>query len=637
MPLSRRLCGLALASLAGTALVPLPVMQPKAQELDSFAVLAGSAVTDAGSSVITGNVGVSPGSAITGFPPAIVNAPYTIHNSDAVAASAQSQLTTAYNILAGRSSTADLTGQDLGGLILNGGVYSFASSAQLTGTLTLDAGGDPNAVFVFNIASTLTTAAASNIVLVNGADPARVFFRVGSSATLGASTQFAGKILALSSITLITGASINCGAALARNGAVSLDSNVISICMANALVIDRDAIGDVGATDQSIIDAINAYVGAGNILPLGFAVLALLSPDELAAALDQLAGETATATTPAAIQSMNSFLNLLNRRTGSPAGGDVASAPLGPATLSVMGYAAQRPAPGGSAFDAFDGATMPDIDQWQIWSAAYGGYTVTSGDDTKGTHDRTLVDYGLAFGFERNLTTDTMFGLALSGGGTNFNLENSLGSGKSAMLQAAMYGRSDSDQAYFSGALAYGVHAMHTERTVTFAGIDRFVADFYTHNIAADVEVGYKAGWLTPFAALRGQVVSTPGYQEETVSGASTFALGYKEQLALTGRIEVGARADWTVEVEAGTLTAYTSLAWAHQFSTPNSVKSYFLALPGATLTVAGAEAGANALLVSVGTEFRLDTGLSLSGGLDAGWSGNGLSYAGNARIAYRW
>jgi uncharacterized protein with beta-barrel porin domain len=635
MPQFRRI-GLALATLAGSALVPPSLMQSTAQELDSFAVLAGSAVTDAGASVINGNVGVSPGNSITGFPPAIVNAPYTIYNNEAVAAGAQSQLTTAYNLLAGRPTTADLTGQDLGGMILGGGVYNFNSSAQLTGQLTLDGGGDPNTIFIFNIGSTLTTAAASSIVLANGADPNKVFFRVGSSATLGSTTQFVGKILALTSITLVTGASINCGAALARNGAVTLDSNVINICIARPVVIDETVLDEVAETDQEVIDAINAYVAAGNVLPIGFAVLALLTPAELAAALDQLSGETATAATPAAIQSMNSFINLLNRRTGSPAG-DVASAPFRPATVSVMGYAAQRPAPGGSAFDGFDGAAMPDINQWQIWSAAYGGYTVTSGDSVKGSHDRKLVDYGLAFGFERYLTTDTMFGLAVSGGGTNFDLDNSLGSGKSAMLQAAIYGRSDRDQAYISGALAYGIHAMRTERSVTIAGIDRFVADFYTHNIAADVEVGYKVGWLTPFAALRGQVVSTPGYQEKTVSGASTFALGYQDQVALNGRVEIGARADWTIDVEAGTLSTYASAAWAHQLSTHNSVKSYFLALPGSTTTVAGANPGANSVLLGVGTELRLDSGLSLSGGLDAAWSHNALGYSGNARLAYRW
>jgi hypothetical protein len=192
-----------------------------------FAVLAGSTVTNTGPTVITGNLGVSPGSAITGFPPGLVIG--TIHSADAVAAQAQSSLTTAYNVAAGLSPTSTLTGQDLGGLTLTPGVYFFSSSAQLTGTLTLDAQGDPNAVFVFQIGSTLTTASNSAVVFSNGGQGLNTFWQVGSSATLGTTTAFTGNILALTSITLDTGANIGCGRALAQNGAVTLDSNLVSI------------------------------------------------------------------------------------------------------------------------------------------------------------------------------------------------------------------------------------------------------------------------------------------------------------------------------------------------------------------------------------------------------------------------
>ncbi len=194
----------------------------------SFAVLAGSRVTNTGPTVIlTGNVGVSPGSAVTGFPPGIVNPPGTIHAADAVAATAQSDLVTAYNALAGLAVSPGgvLTGQDLGGLTLTSGVYFFASSAQLTGALTLDAQGDPNAFWVFQIGSTLTTASGSSVI--NAGDNA-VYWQVGSSATLGTTTAFEGNIVALTSITLNTGATIDCGSALARNGAVTLDTNRIS-------------------------------------------------------------------------------------------------------------------------------------------------------------------------------------------------------------------------------------------------------------------------------------------------------------------------------------------------------------------------------------------------------------------------
>jgi type VI secretion system secreted protein VgrG len=198
---------------------------------ENFAVLGGSTVTNTGLSLIDGgDVGVSPGSAITGFGPGILLAPYTFHSDDAVAIQAQADLNTAYNTAAGLTPTQILSGQDLGGLTLTPGVYLFTSTAQLTGKLTLDDQGNANAQFVFQIGSTLTTAANSSVVTINGGSVSgdHVFWQVGSSATLGSNTAFEGHILALTSITLNTGASIVDGSALAHNGAVTLDSNIIT-------------------------------------------------------------------------------------------------------------------------------------------------------------------------------------------------------------------------------------------------------------------------------------------------------------------------------------------------------------------------------------------------------------------------
>lgn len=199
-----------------------------------FAVLAGTTVTNTGSSLIDGgNVGVSPGTAITGFPPGSMVSPYVIHSANAVALQAQNDLTTAYIAAAGLPVGQDLTGQDLGGLTLVPGVYFFSSSAQLTGTLTLDYLGNPNAEFVFQIGSTLTTASNSSVVSINsgGTSGCSTFWQIGSSATLGTGTNFQGHILALTSITMNTGASILNGSALARNGAVTLDNNHIVNCV----------------------------------------------------------------------------------------------------------------------------------------------------------------------------------------------------------------------------------------------------------------------------------------------------------------------------------------------------------------------------------------------------------------------
>jgi hypothetical protein len=190
----------------------------------SFAVLSGATVTNTGPSVINGDLGVSPGSAITGFPPGIVNG--TMHATDAVASQAKSDLVTAYNDAAGRTPAA-LIPEDLGGLFLSAGAYQRAASLQLTGDVTLDGEGSPDAVFVIKVGSALTTASGSRVVLTGGAQACNVFWQIGSSATLGTDTTFRGNIFALESITANTRATLH-GRALARNGAVTLDTNTVN-------------------------------------------------------------------------------------------------------------------------------------------------------------------------------------------------------------------------------------------------------------------------------------------------------------------------------------------------------------------------------------------------------------------------
>ena len=221
--LRRLLLPLFVAALTGAVgpLTAFAATDPGLASAGNFAVLAGTTVTNTGPSWITGEVGVAPGSAVTGFPPG-TSGPQ--HKGDSVATTAQTDLTAAYTNAAAQPcpGTNNFTGVNLGGKNLVPGVYCQTTAPTLTGTLTLNGAG----VYIFQIGSTLVTASGARVVLIGGAQPCDIFWQVGSSATIATSTTFIGNIMALTSIAMQTGATLN-GRALARNGAVTLDTNRI--------------------------------------------------------------------------------------------------------------------------------------------------------------------------------------------------------------------------------------------------------------------------------------------------------------------------------------------------------------------------------------------------------------------------
>ncbi|MEF2554490.1 ice-binding family protein [Aurantimonas sp. A2-1-M11] len=639
-------------TLAALAVIGAGETSSLAQSLDSFGVLAGSTVTNTGLTVINGNVGVSPGTTVIGFPPGIVTAPYRTFFNDGVALQAQVDLTTQYTDLSNRPATVNLTGQNLAGLTLAPGVYQYDTSAQLTGTLTLDAQFNPNAVFIINIGSTLTTASASSVSLINGAQGANVFFVVGSSATLGTETTLAGQILALTSITLTTGADITCGAALARNGAVTLDTNTISVCPAATVPLVPVVTPPPGAI--SVADGIDSFVAQGGELP---PIFRLLTPAQTVLVLEQLTGEVASSVAPAGRQAMNSFMSQIfdrmNDDDGRYAPVIAAQQPEGPATVRVLGYGPET----GTTLQMLGGVAMygapveapaPQAKPWNGWISAYGDATRTDGDSYWGSHDREINTVGVAVGVDYALTPDTIAGFAVGLGRSTFGLDGASGSGESDMAHVAIYGRTNFDAAYVAASIAVGYSDVSTERDLTIGTTERFDADFSAWNLAGRVETGYRfdvpdiavmpgRGWVTPYASLQVQQYYTPDYSETSDSN-SIFALDVESSNSTGVRTELGARFGQNIPLaKDATLKLRSRIAWAHDGVSGETLHASFRDLPGSDFQIKGADESGDYLLASAGAEVLWSSGLAVGATFDSEVSSDSYTLSGIGLISYSW
>lgn len=614
----------AVASL-GLVVAALPspghAQAPPLGTTTSFGVLAGQSVTNIGPTNIFGDVGISPGAGappnITGFPPGSVTG--AIQDTGPVAVAAQNDLTIAYLNLFGRPPGVNLTGVDLGGKVLTPGVYNFASSAQLTGTLALNGLGNSASVFIFNIGSTLTTASASRILLINSALGGNVFWRVGSSATIGTTTSFVGDILALTSIALQTGANITCGAAWARNGSVTLDTNNITL-------------------GSSASCAATAGLQLNGLNP-------------------QLTGEVGTGAAVAGFQAMNSFLSLVTNPFESnrpfaetrPPGETTPSMPV-KAPIKALGYGAESPqSPAVAAFASVDKEPYFGGRRWGIWGAAYGGQSNTAGDLLAGTHDSSARTFGFATGLDYLITPYTVVGFALAGGGTNYGVSDGLGSGHSDMFQAAVYSTTRVNAAYVSTALAYAWHRMSTDRYVTVAGTDHLTADFSAQSFGGRIESGYRfvipgvfnsSGFgLTPYAALQVQSFHTPSYSESAVSGSPLFALTYEAHTTTATRTELGSWVDKSFIINRNSvLSLFGRAAWAHDwYSDPSLTASFTPVLPGSSFIVNGATPARDSALLSAGAQLSMRNGWAAMAKLDTELAQGSHVYVGTARLRYTW
>jgi hypothetical protein len=613
----------AVLGLASTLISPSYAQAPNLGTAAAYAVLAGSTVTNTGPSVLIGDLGLSPGTSITGFPPGLVTPPATMNLGNAAAATAQSNLTTAYNSLAAMSGTNLPAG--IGNQALNPGVYNFSSSALLSGTLTLNATG-PNSTFIFVIPSSLTTASASKVTVVGGGQGTDVFWVVGSSATLGTATTFVGDILALTSITLDTGATISCGSALARNGAVTLDTNHIA---AGSLAPCTTPLVPVppGPVPPVVAPIVGVLNNPPTAVPAPFLPLSTLSPAALANALMQLSGVAATGVAPTGMLAMSSFLSLVTN--------PFADRGLPPETT---------PPPLIYKTLAFNGAA-PEPSRWGIWATAYGDQQNIAGDSSAGTPAWSATTFGAVMGLDYRATPYTTVGVALGGGNINFGLSGDFGGGNGQMFQAAIYSLTRVNAAYLSAALSYGWYDMSTDRNITLAGGGNLTAAFAANDVGGRIEGGYRFAipgvinlpglGVTPYGALQGQYFIAPSYQE---TGGSTFALAYNRQTASMIQTELGAWFDETVALDNGArLALWTRAAWAHDRWAGTDMTAGFQSIPGSAFTVIGALPGSDSALASVGAGISFKNGISLAGEFDSQLSQGWQTYGGFARLRYTW
>jgi autotransporter-associated beta strand protein len=397
--------------------------------------------------------------------------------------------------------------------------------------------------------------------------------------------------------------------------------------------------GSLSSNQRNVANALNNFFNNGGTLPPGFVTIFGLTGSNLGNALSQLSGEAATGGQQVAFQLTNQFLGLMldpfvDGRSGVAGGPALGFAPEREALPDdiALAYSSVLKAPPAKA---------PSFEQrWSAWGGAYGGSNRTSGDPAVvGSHDLSARAAGFAAGLDYHLTPNTVVGVALAGGGTNWSLAQGLGGGKSDAFQAGVYGATRSGPAYLAAAFAFTNHWMSTDR-FAFAG-DHLTASFNAQSIGARVESGYRFatafGGVTPYAAVQAQNFRTPSYSETDVNGGG-FALAYNARTGTDTRSELGARFDRLLALNPNAVLALRArLAWAHDWVSDPTLGAVFQALPGASFIVNGAAPAKNSALASAGTELRLANGVTLIGKFDGEFASHSTTYGGTGTMRYRW
>lgn len=392
---------------------------------------------------------------------------------------------------------------------------------------------------------------------------------------------------------------------------------------------------------QNVANALTNAFNSGGGVPVA---VGSLTP----AGLTQISGELATGSQQSTFDAMNIFLGLLTdpfiagRNGGASVGGG--ATPYSEESGSYA-YAAKNKGTARDAFAKFptkaDVARNDLFDQrWSVWGSAFGGGSNSEGNANLGSNNASVRAFGLAAGADYRISPSTLVGFALSGGGTNFNVNGS-GYGRSDLFQAGAFVRHNVGAAYVTAAAVYGWQDVTTDRTVTVAGVDRLRAEFNANAWSGRVEGGYRyvTPWMgiTPYAAGQFTTYQLPAYAEQVVSGSNAFALNYAAKDVTTGRSELGVRLDRSFAMQNAVLTLRGRAAWAHNFNTDRSITALFQSVPGATFLVSGAAQAPNTALTTASAEMKWLNGWSAAATFEGEFSDITRSYAGKGVIRYSW
>jgi autotransporter-associated beta strand protein len=523
--------------------------------------------------------------------------------------------------------------------IMNGGTLAPGNASNPTGTLTI-AGNlafQPGALYVVQV--TPATASATAVT--------------GSASLTGGTVnaQFAPGTYLTKQYTILTAASGLGGTTFAGlsntnlpagfTDSLSYSGNSAFLNLTATLGAPSTGVLPAGLNpnQQNVAGAINNFFNAGGALPPSFVSLFGLTGGALANALTQLSGESATGAERAVFQLGDQFLNVMLDPfvTGRGSAGVGVG---GPALAFAPEQEANLPPDVALAYAPLLYKTPPKPiyePRWTAWGAGYGGTNNASGDATVGSNNVTASTYGGAAGMDYHFTPDTVAGFALAGAGTNWNLVNGLGNGRSDAFQAGVYGMSWFGAAYLAGAFDFSNHWFSTSRGVLS---EQLTASFIGQSYGGRLEGGCRwlvlpAVGITPYGAVQAQSFHTPGYSETNPAGG--FGLAYAAQNASDVRTELGARFDDPTLVYGKPLILFGRVAWAHDFVDNPTLSAAFETLPGAGFTVFGARIAHDSALTSAGAKLFLSPSWMVMAKFDGEFASKSETYAGTGTLRYTW